>query len=94
MPAHDAGFSLSQKVLGIVLSGLWVALAAAYFALAVTVSAISADTRETKGAVGRIEARLKIIDEADAVNATDQRNRAAARIAELEAREKQRNSPK
>lgn len=94
MPSEDSKTSLSQRVLGIVLAGLWTVLAGAYFALWLQVATIAENTRDMKGSIDRIEARLKVIDDATAIRATDERNRAAARITELEAREKQRNTPK
>ncbi len=96
-PKNGNGKSLSQIVLSIVLAGLWAFLAGAYIMLNNTVNHIQADValvkgsvEELQGSVGRIEARLAAIDTSTAAAATDQRNRQAARIADLEALQQQR----
>lgn len=91
MAASGTGDSLSTKVLMLVLGGLWVAVAGSYFAQGAKIDALVREQAETKDIAGqalratvRIEGRLKTMDDADDLRATNERTVSAQRITELE----------
>lgn len=85
------GNGFAGKALGVVMAGLWVALAAFFFGLNTKVDVIKDDMAKVKGIAERTEIEVRRINSEAAADATAQRNRSTARIQELEALQQQRD---